>query len=120
MQKSVRLLFDTAAPRKARLLKRREQFENGGLVKQEHIKHCLRWLDVGLKYEGFAIEGHRHTGSMRDAKGLNRSHSRPLQPEPLPSGVPEQRAIFASAPSTRSPPLDFNGLAGTFATGSTL
>jgi hypothetical protein len=46
MQETLRPLFDMAAPRKARLIERREQIENDELVKQKRIKHRLRWFDV--------------------------------------------------------------------------
>jgi hypothetical protein len=59
MQENIRPLFDTAAPRNTRLFKRR--------------------LDARYKQERFILNGHGHTGSMRNAKPIYCTHSRPLQ-----------------------------------------
>jgi hypothetical protein len=59
MQENIRPLFDPVAPRNTRLFERR--------------------LDARHKQERFILNGHGHTGSMRDAKVIYCTHTRPLQ-----------------------------------------
>src|SRR5215207_8354205 len=77
------------------------------------MQHRLRRLGGRFKHKVFAIGHHPDTSPVRGANGLDRAHSRVLQPGvPVFSG-PDWGGGFASAPSAAIPALFFRGLVRT-------